>query len=71
MTADQVIQLAELGAYLALRLRRHSEVDSEVIAQIKALIADAATPQEAIDRLLAKVQENEDALDQKIGSLPE
>jgi hypothetical protein len=71
ITGSELIQLAELAAYTALKLRKTGQNDDEIMVRIKAMAADAESPQALIDALLGWVAENEAAIDKKIAELPE
>jgi hypothetical protein len=68
---NDYIQVAELAAYIALRLRSEGKDDAAVNAEIKAITSTATTPQGMVDALLAKARTDQTALDQKIDQLPE
>jgi len=71
ITGAELIQLAELAAYTALKLRKTAQNDDEIMVRIKAMAADAESPQALIDALLAWVAENEVEIDKKIADMPE
>jgi hypothetical protein len=71
ITGSELIQLAELAAYTALKLRKTGQNDDEIMVRIKAMAADAESPQALIDALLGWVAENEAAIDKKIADMPE
>jgi hypothetical protein len=71
ITGSELIQLAELAAYTALKLRKTAQNDDEIMVRIKAMAADAESPQALIDALLGWVAENEAAIDKKIADMPE
>lgn len=64
--SKEILELVELGVYLALRLRSAGVADSEVMLRINAEKAAGADAQTLIDKMLAWAEEAEAKIDKKL-----